>query len=221
MRGCGWGVFLGSFGLCSGVVAQPVPRAPAPRAESVAPQQHPIRVGDVIRAPRTEPHQARGEEQAGTIRRPGQRASGAPAKPQRWYGWPILITDGTAYGLLALALSDDRTAPYVALPIMGGYLLGGPIVHAANGRWGRAGISLLLRGALPVGGTFLGAASSCGGGEGSDCVSTALSVGVVGMAIATLIDLSVLSWKPIEPPAIEPFLGASKNAAWVGASGSF
>src|SRR6185369_12507937 len=129
-------------------------------------------------------------EEPGRIRRPGELARAEPSTPRRWYGWPILTTDGTAYVLLAAALSHEKSTPYVVLPSLGGYLLGGPIVHAANGQWGHAGISLLLRGALPLSSVVLGATSSCNGGSSGDCARTALSVGIAFMAIATVLDLS-------------------------------
>jgi hypothetical protein len=225
MRGCGWGWFLGVFGICGSALGQPVPPPPATQAESVATEQHPIQVGDVIMAPAT-PSEAEAEaevdDEPGSIRRPGaKRASGTK---HRWYGLPILLSDGVAYGLIAAAIAEEKTTSITAplgLPV---YALGGPIVHAANGRWGRAGISLLLRTSLPLAGVAVGA-SGCGRGHG-DCTNGILALAVTGMSVAALIDISALAWKPIESPKplslrVQPSLSLGKDLAWLGASGTF
>jgi len=79
------------------------------------------------------------DDEPGSIRRPGRAPPGPVEPARRWYGTPILVTDGVSYALLATAITHERTAPYVLPLSLAGYGLGGPIVHGAHGRWGAAG----------------------------------------------------------------------------------
>jgi hypothetical protein len=57
--------------------------------------------------------------------------------------------------LLASTGNVLRNAPILELTL-GAYVLGGPIVHAAHGKLGRAGASLALRVGLPIAGLLVG-----------------------------------------------------------------
>jgi len=203
--------------VCGAVRAQPVPPTPADEA-SVAAEQHPVQV---------EPK----PEAEATILRPEQPPDSK--RKRHWYGLPILITDAAAYGLLVTAAQLDHSSyGYALVPSLAGYVLGGPIVHGVRGHWGHAGGSLLLRTTLPVGGALLGRAScnpdyhreSCASdGCGDDgCGGEMAMFAVVGMAVATAIDLGGLSWEDAEPAvSLQPVISARRDGAWIGASGTF
>jgi hypothetical protein len=166
-----------------------------------------VKVGDTIHLPALP---ERGVESSGT----------RPASGRRWYGAPILIVDAASYGCFLAAASSDALAP-MAAPGVVGYLLGGPITHLAHGNWGRAGLSVLARGALPI---VTAAAASCEPDSG-DCVSNALSLAAVGMVAATVLDTALLASEPEPAPAsslsARPVLSLSADHAFLGATGRF
>ena len=69
---------------------------------------------------------------------------------EEWYGYQVLATDLGGGALVAGGVMADLPAMW--LSGAGALLLGGPIVHAAQGNHGRAAASLGLR----VGGPLLG-----------------------------------------------------------------
>src|SRR5438128_401463 len=75
-----------------------------------------------------------------------------------WYGYETLATDGAALGMVLVAAPmpagmRDR----VAAGALATYLLGGPVVHWANGEGARGLESLGLRAGLPIGLAFVAA----------------------------------------------------------------
>jgi hypothetical protein len=205
------------FAVSGHVRAHSAPPAPAPPPDTVVAEQHPIQVGDVIMAPRIEGTDGERDEH--------KRELPPPPKPQprRWYGAPILVADGLAYGSIGLAAEAQGTSG-VTLPLgIGTFLLAGPIVHAAHRRWGRMGLSLAARTALPFAGLVVGA-SGCV--DGSDCLPGLLGLTVVGMVAASIIDVSALAYEPITPPpsarpTVQPTLSLARDRLWLGASGVF
>jgi hypothetical protein len=195
--------------------AQSVPPAPASPPETVVEEQHPIQVGDVIMAPRIEG--TVGEEDE-----PRRERSPAP-QPHRWYGAPILLADGLAFGSIGLAAGVQETSG-VTLPLgIGTFILAGPIVHAAHRRWGRMGLSLAARTALPFAGLMVGAGGCT---QGGDCASGLIGLTVLGMVAASIVDASALAYEPITPPAsarptVQPALSLARDRLWLGASGMF
>src|SRR5262249_2934640 len=82
-----------------------------------------------------------------------QRGSPLPTKTATsWYGYHNLAVDGGPMGReVAVGRARDGGGGSDGVGIwLTGYLPGGPIVHAAHGRWGTAGASLLLRGTAPI-----------------------------------------------------------------------
>jgi hypothetical protein len=203
--------FLGVFCLISAVpgraFAQTVPPAPAPAPETVVEEQHPIQVGDVIMAPRIEEP----EDQPESVP--------PPAKARHWYGAPILLADGVAYGSILLAFKVERTSG-VALPLgIGTYLLAGPITHTVHRRWGRMGLSLAARAVLPLVGVTTGV-TSCNSDR--DCSSTLALLTAGGMLAASIIDAAVLAYEPIaDSVSVQPALSVAQDRVWLGASGTF
>jgi hypothetical protein len=102
-------------------------------------------------------------------------ATAEPEPPQRWYGWQLLVADGSVTGLVlvAAAMTDGD------LPVGLGLLFyASPIVHAVHGNPGRAAASLGLRALLPFAGGLVGMEASNCGLLGGECKG--LSTGVCG-----------------------------------------
>ena len=211
-----FGVSALVFAVSGHVRAQSVPPAPAPPPATVVEEQHPIQVGDVIMAPRIEGTDGERDER-------GREVPTAKPQPQRWYGAPILLADGLAYGSIALAAEVQETSG-VTLPLgIGTFVLAGPIVHAAHRRWGRMGLSLAARTALPFAGLMVGAGGCTHGG---DCASGLIGLTLLGMVAASIVDASALAYEPITPPAsarptVQPTLSLARDRLWLGASGMF
>jgi hypothetical protein len=184
---------------------------PEQRSErGVVAEQQDVRVGDVVW-------------------RPGL-AKGAPVEPRkqsasRWYGEPILIADATAYTCLLLAVAFDmtETTQVFVPPALLGYALVGPITHVAHGNWGRMSLSLLTRGLLPMAGLGLGA-SGCNSG-GGNCVEGVLTGGVLGMVVASALDVGLIAREPVPRPRthawLAPALELGRERAMFGAVGAF
>lgn len=203
------GFVFGVLGVCRAAAAQTITPSSEEPPASVAAEQHSL-------ADAVEPHDSF------SIRRPSQQRADETKAARRWYGAPILVTDGVAYALLATAIANEKSAPVVLPLSLAAYTLGGPITHGAHGNWGRAGISLLTRASLPLAGAVVGA-SGCTGNSG-DCVSGAASLAVVGMAVASIIDIAALSWEPVAAPragSLQPSLVLRRDSAWTGASITF
>jgi hypothetical protein len=162
-----------------------------------------------------------------------------------WYGWETLLTDSLATGVVGMGISTGR-APYAgtfAFAGLGTFALGGPIVHAAHGRWGIAAADVGLRvGSVALGavvGGMLGKAAqgnSCGGAAGVDdiCVPSDSGLiegvffgGMVGVVVASAIDSAVLAREPRASPPDEarltwsPMVGPIKDGVTVGVSARF
>lgn len=124
----------------------------------------------------------------------------APESTARnWYGWEIVAADATSGLAVAVAAGILRVDIGEAILIGGiGYLVGGPIVHLANGEGGGAARSLGLRLLLPVAVGALGAgigALAAGDGRSVLCSSEracgALFGGIIGVGIAIPIAMAI------------------------------
>ena len=129
-----------------------------------------------------------------------------------WYGWQILLVDVPAFAVTALSIRTSGTlSATLGIIGIGGYLAGGPIVHALHKREGGvvAG-SVALRVVLPLIGGFVGAAAgysrdcrsgtNSGDGQSLDglCGLTSLVDAVLGVGIgaltASILDVAAVSW---------------------------
>jgi hypothetical protein len=136
-----------------------------------------------------------------------------PASAEHWYGWQTLVADACAVGIFAAAWvvgsggydqatkTRTETLAYISL---GTFVLGGPIVHAAHGHWGKAGISFALRVGLPILGAaaaFAATDGSCSNADGG-CGGAASSavVFLFGIATAVTMDAGLLATEPIAAP---------------------
>lgn len=105
-----------------------------------------------------------------------------PELESRWYGWQILIVDG---------------ASIVTMPILvgvGGYFLGGPIVHAAHGHWGTSAASLGVRVAGPIIGIAAMGGFDC---KGDFCGLGALVGAVAGAGGAIALDVALFAHEKV------------------------
>jgi hypothetical protein len=108
---------------------------------------------------------------------------------------------------------------------VGGYVLGGPIVHLAHSRPGTAGISFGLNVGLPFAGGLLGAlvlcglADACDGQLGFLGIIAGFIIGApVGMVAASVIDVAVLAKEEVPAPTAAT-TGAALTA-WPGPQGA-
>jgi hypothetical protein len=123
------------------------------------------------------------------------------ALQRKWYGWQILIVDGTTVGVVA-ASSLLRGKPWTDLSfptVVALYLVGPPVVHVVHGRVGVAIGDVFLRGGLALAGAFvgdlIGVANTCSGCfvDQAPYLFLGLSVGI-GSAVA--LDAALLAYDP-------------------------
>jgi hypothetical protein len=130
-----------------------------------------------------------------------------PRETSHWYGGQILIVDGASLGGgLAAGLADPGTGSVLFL---GGYVLGGPIVHLAHRRPLAALGSLVLRVGAPTLGALTGySLVRVSGGSNNDNLGNVAGAGVLGgvglifgYATAIALDSAVLAHEdvPLHP----------------------
>jgi hypothetical protein len=125
------------------------------------------------------------------------------AAEDEWYGWPVLITGGSAAIFVAAAVaadSDDAT-PWLVGAGVASYTLGGPITHWAHGSlekgFGSLGINVGLAGACGLVGALIGAVSADDGdfaGLAAGLLGAAIGLGV-GAVGAVAIDTTLLTYR--------------------------
>ena len=130
---------------------------------------------------------------------------GAPRSQHRhWYGWQTLIVDGMSILVVPVVAAKADSSAGTGLAV-GGYFLGGPIVHWAHGQVGKGFGSLGLRVGLPVAGALGGMLAAR---AASDCISYCsvafgLIGGAFGVAAALVIDPAVLAYERVdEEPSV-------------------
>lgn len=130
-------------------------------------------------------------------------ASSPARAEEKWYGYQVAAPDVVG-GVLVLAAAQSEAWGTAALGVAT-ILLGGPIVHAAHGHWGRAGASLGLRVGAPLLGVSLGAglgASGGGGGKGSlDAITYAIVGAGLGYVVAATVDIAYLAREDVPETA--------------------
>jgi hypothetical protein len=154
----------------------------------------------IVAAPPT-----RGDERV----EPERVQSAPPAAPweappkRRWYGWQTLLLDVPS---LALWIGGAAASPQSgALAVAGftGFVLGGPIVHAAHGHWGKAGASIAFRagtvliagvGAVGCISDSVSSESGCRGGY-----AALLVVGSLGVLAAVAVDAAFIAREDVKP----------------------
>jgi hypothetical protein len=112
-----------------------------------------------------------------------------------WYGWRLMVADGASVVALVSPI------PSFAVPT---YLLAPPLIHAADGEGRAAWLSLGLRSGTPLAGIGLGFLSAHLGAcrKASDSCHGSWVLGglLVGMAVAAIVDDTLLAWKDSKDP---------------------
>ncbi len=170
----------------------------------------------------------------GARRAPALASAHVEAEPATTpgYRWQVVASDALAIGSVVLGGKTASDGWYTLG--MGSYLFGAPLVHAANGRTGRALGSLTLRVAIPLVGAFGGAkldSPRCGApapGARDACASDTFpsrgfATGIVLGAVAAMALDTWLLAKPVHKPTRgwTPNASALRGGISVGVSGAF
>jgi len=134
--------------------------------------------------------------------------AGRSARADGGYRLPVTISDlaGGAAFAGGIQLGVDTSAG-LALAIGGATVaaLGAPILHGAEGNYGRMTASIILRAALPTLGAYVGIRiapkerAKFRSGYG-------LAGAMIGYAVVTIVDIAMAS-HPDDPAAQKPILG--------------
>ena len=157
--------------------------------------------------------------------------NGDTAEPERtvWYGYKLMLADAASIGLLFAAGAADSGA--IGVTGLASMFVAAPVIHAMEGRNGRAVGSLGLRVLMPLTGGILASWAYDRGRNGDDCdcmggVIAGLGGMVLGMGAAMLVDGLVLGWRtePRSAPkdlALIPTVGVAPGGASLGLAGRF
>ncbi len=161
-----------------------------------------------------------------------------PRKHSHWYGWQTIIVDGMSLLVVPAMADETKSTSLLALGV-GGYALGGPIVHLAHGEVARGAASLGLRVGLPFLGALGGAMVDGNSCSGEICrMDRVVLGGALGVLAAVVVDSAALAYERVQdepaaakatPPsprrsrvALSPLAGPRKNGGFdVGIGGVF
>jgi hypothetical protein len=170
----------------------------------------------------------------------------APAPDRHWYGWETLAVDGATLviggsvsfaGLASSAYGGSSVGLVTGASILaGGYGLGGPLVHAAHGHWGKAAGSLGTRIGAPLVFALLGRATTptdCQQGSCGVRTDRPMESGaILGIISAIVLDAAVFANEDVEPGAkraaarssgleLAPSVNVGRDRGMVGVEGVF
>lgn len=133
-----------------------------------------------------------------------------PVREEReraWYGWQLMIADGAS--VVALV----SPVPSFAVPT---HLLAPPLIHAGNGEGRGAWLSVGLRSTIPLAGIGLGFLSAhlgaCDRASDSCHGSWILGGLLVGMAVAAIVDDTLLAWKDTKDSDSPSYFSARRRS---------
>lgn len=139
------------------------------------------------------------------------------------YAGSMLALDGASIALLVA--SDRMDAGAIGWLGVGGYSLGGPILHIGHNRPGRAAASLALRAGLPLAGLMVGLQLGDDGCGNLDCQTGAVAGLALGAVAAAVVDATVLARRADSDrprPALVPTVAtAPGGGASIGLAGEF
>jgi hypothetical protein len=167
-----------------------------------------------------------------------------PPQPGTGYRLQIIAADALSVAALGgLAITqhyayNPRISDVVGGAALGGYALGGPIIHMAHRQWNRGAISLALRVGLPVIGAVVGFKSAtCTPGEWFCGVGEAVAGLAIGAGAAAVIDSAFVvpssasdtpeparattATRPAAGLLVSPRIVATPDVAMVGVGGLF
>ncbi len=146
-----------------------------------------------------------------------------PASPRTepvWYGYQTLALDAGTFAMAYLA--GEKGSSQLAYLSIGSYVLSGPLVHAAHGRYEIAGVSFLLRAGAPVGGALLGLAVASTSHDDWAGLGGILFGGIIGIGTASLVDACALSLEEVPAaPSFQIGITPTRGGATLGAAGAF
>jgi hypothetical protein len=121
-------------------------------------------------------------------------------RPAQWYGWQILLADTGVAGTLALSGATSSPGNGVLLGAATvGYLVDGPLIHAAHNQGGKVGYSLALRLLMPVAGVGIGIAVASADTQSNEPLESLVDAVIgfgFGMIAASVVDSVALGWGP-------------------------
>jgi hypothetical protein len=214
--------------------APSAPAAPAPDSAPPAPAAAPAHPAATPPAPAPYPYPYGYPSGYWREAPPAPTLEASASTKRYWYGWQTLLVFGTSGVLMATA---PAAAPVTVPLSLGGFVLGGPVVHWANGNVSKGFISL----GVNLGGTLLGgltAGVACSelckdSREGLAALGATVVGAGVGLLIANILDVAVFSYGQRKPvyhdaaarrrPSITwlPTFDARQGRASVGLVGTF
>lgn len=159
------------------------------------------------------------------------RPAAAQTEATRWYGWQTLTVDAGVLATSAIAGGATGAVEVPAVTLVAGYLLGGPIVHWAHGRYGTGAASLGVRiGAVAVGtgvGALIGAPMQTDQPFDASLAVGMVLGGLIGATGGMALDAALLARAPARPKTVEtswiPSVGydPQRRAVQLGLASSF
>jgi hypothetical protein len=143
-----------------------------------------------------------------------------PNRPDRWYGWQILLSDLTVAGWLSGSIVGQVGSPWPLVIGATTYVSVPPVVHGFHHNGLGLGVSIGMRVTLPIVAGFAAvglahqAIAECQAHEGLLCGLDDFAYGwLAGMGMASVIGASVLAWdrRPAHP-SDSPIAGTGSPA---------
>ncbi|WP_437504184.1 hypothetical protein [Sorangium sp. So ce1099] len=116
-----------------------------------------------------------------------------PATKTVWYGWQHLLVALGSLIILPVGAGAE-SAPLVMVGV-GGFALGGPVTHWANGNVGKGFVSLGLNAGGAFGGGLIGLAIASPGRDGWEQLAGFVYGGSLGLLAANIIDIAALEYE--------------------------
>jgi hypothetical protein len=159
---------------------------------------------------------------------PRDAPAGPPVEVHRYWALTLGV-DAAAVGTMALGAAlegpdgrDTSLSEAAVLVGLAGASFGVPTVHALRGNWRSAGLSLLLRAAIPSLTTSIAIATTdC---EELLCELDAVVPGyLIGLGVASLVDAGLLAReeRAVRPPVWSPVVGYRPGGGQLGIVASF
>ncbi|WP_438005906.1 hypothetical protein WME89_45830 [Sorangium sp. So ce321] len=154
-----------------------------------------------------------------------------PATKTVWYGWQHLLVALGSLVILPVGAGSESGA--LIMVGIGGFALGGPVTHWANGNVGKGFISLGLNAGGAFGGSMIGVAIGSSG-DGWEALGGFLVGGALGLFAANIVDIAAFEYEErgtaesydyirVRSPRLRlaPQVGLAPGGATFGLGGAF